>query len=154
VSAGPNPPAGRYLDSERVTPDGFIVLAPRLGYAGGEWAPYLRAGGLVTFGGQDSSTAFTPSGGTKSTATFSGGKSFNTVGWVAGGGVEWGLYGPWSIGVEYLRANLGTASSSSGRCAGTVAACEEFSGTMWEVVHGATTISTYTVSVKYYFGYW
>jgi opacity protein-like surface antigen len=153
TSNGPNPPAGTYLDSERVSPDGFIVLAPRIGYAGREWAPYLRAGALVALGGRDSAIAYTPSGARQSTAAFNGGRSFDTIGWAAGGGVEWGLYGPWSIGFEYMHANLGKESSSSARCAGTTAACEEFPGT-WEYVHGGTAFDTYRVSLKYYFGFW
>jgi outer membrane immunogenic protein len=154
TSNGPNPPAGTYLDSERSSPEGFILIAPRIGYAGREWAPYVRAGGLVAFGAQDSSTAYIPPGETQSTVGFNGGKNFNTIGWAAGGGIELGLHGPWSIGFEYMHANLGRGSSSSAGCAGTTAACEGFSGTTFENVHDAITFNTYRISLNYYFDYW
>jgi opacity protein-like surface antigen len=154
TSTGPNPPAGTYLDSERLSPEGLILIAPRVGYAGREWAPYLRAGGLVAFGGQDSSTAYIPPGGTQSTVGFNGGKSFNTIGWAAGGGIELGLHGPWSIAFEYMHANLGRGSSSSAGCAGTTTACEGFSGPTFENVHDAITINMYRIGVNYYFNFW
>lgn len=154
ASNGPSPPGGTYSTSERLSPDGLLILAPRVGYAGREWAPYLRAGGLVSFGGQDGSIAFKPSGGTQPTASFNGGKSFNTIGWVAGGGIEWGLNGPWSIGLEYLHASLGKGSSASGRCTGTTAACEGFSDIAFENLHTAFTFNMFSIAVKYYFDYW
>ena len=154
TSNGPNPPAGTYLDSERLSPDGFILVAPRIGYAGREWAPYVRLGGLIAFGRQDSSTAYIPSGATQSTLGFNGGRNFNTIGWAAGGGVELGLHGPWSLGFEYMHANLGKGSNSSVGCAGTTTMCEGFSGTAFENVHDAFAFNTYRISLNYYFDYW
>ncbi len=154
VSNGTSSPKGTYLDSERLSPDGFLMIAPRIGYAGREWAPYLRAGGLAAFGGRDSSVAYTPLGGTRSTASFTGGKSFDTIGWVAGGGIEWGLYGPWSLGFEYMHANLGKGSSASAGCAGTVVACKGFSGIALENLHNPFTVTLYRIAVNYYFDFW
>jgi len=147
-------PAGAYVASERLEPDGFVVLAPRMGYAGREWAPYIRAGALVAFGGQGASIAYTPPGKTPSGVAFNGGRSFDTIGWAAGGGVEWGLYGPWSIGIEYLHGNLGRGSSTSARCAGTAAACGAFAGITLNDVHDPVTFDTYRVGFNYYFNYW
>jgi opacity protein-like surface antigen len=146
--------AGTYFTSDRLNPAGFVILAPRIGYAGREWAPYLRAGGLVAFGGRDSSMAFKPVGQAQSTASFNGGKSFDTIGWVAGGGIDWGLYGPWSIGFEYLRASLGKGSSASASCAGIAAACEGFAGIAFENLHNAFTSDMFRIAVNYYFNYW
>lgn len=154
TSNGTSPPAGTYFTSDRLSPDGFLILAPRVGYAGRELAPYLRAGGLVAFGGRDSSIAYKPSGEAQPAASFNGGKSFDTIGWVAGGGIEWGLYGPWSIGFEYMHASLGKGSSASANCAGTAATCEGFSGIAFENLHSAFTSNMFRIAVNYYFNYW
>ncbi len=154
VSNGTSPPAGTYFTSEKLSPDGFLILGPRVGYAGREWAPYLRAGGLVALGGRESSIVYKPSGGTQPTASFNGGKSFDTIGWVTGGGIEWGLYGPWSIGFEYMHAILGKSSSASPGCAGTAATCEGFSGVAFDNLHNAFTFNIFRISVNYYFNYW
>jgi opacity protein-like surface antigen len=130
------------------------MIAPRIGYAGREWAPYLKAGGIAAFGGRDSSVTYTPLGGTRSTASFAGGKSFDAFGWVAGGGIEWGLYGPWSIGFEYTHANLGKGSSVSAGCAGTVVACTEFSGIAVENLHKPFTVNLFRFAANYYFDFW
>jgi opacity protein-like surface antigen len=152
LSNGSSPPAGAYATSERLSPDGFLILAPRLGYAGREWAPYLRAGGLVAFGGRDSSISYKPPGATGPTASFNGG--IDTFGWVAGGGVEWGLYGPWSIGLEYLHASLDTGRSGTASCSGTVAACQAFSGIAFENLHNAYSSNLFRIAVTYYIDYW
>lgn len=154
VSNGPFPPRGTYSTSERLSPDEFLIIAPRVGYAGREWAPYLRAGGLVAFGGRDGSIAYTPSGETRPTASFNGGKSFDTIGWVAGGGIECGLYGPWSAGLEYMHTRLGKGSSAMASCAGTAAACVGFSGIALENLHNGFTANMFRVALNYYFDYW
>jgi opacity protein-like surface antigen len=154
ASTGTSLPAGTYSTSERLSPDGFLILAPLIGYAGREFAPYVKAGGLVAFGGQDSSITYKPSGAAQPTASFDGAKSFNTIGWVAGGGMEWGLYGPWSIGFEYMHASLGKALSASAGCAVTAATCESFSGISLENSHTALTLNMFRVAVNYYFDYW
>jgi opacity protein-like surface antigen len=154
VSSGTLPPKGTYATSERLNPDGFLMLAPRIGYAGGEWAPYASAGGIVALGGHDSSVAYISSEGARSAVSFTGGKSFDAVGWVAGGGIEWGLYGPWSLGFEYMHASLGKGSSEVASCAGAAAACEGFSGIEFENLHNAFTFNIVRIEVNYYFDYW
>ena len=153
-STGSSPPAGKYSMSETLSPDGFLIIAPRMGYAGHEWMSYLSAGGLVAFGGRDGSIAYTPTGETRPAASFNGGKSFDTIGWVAGGGIEWGLYGPWSVGFEYLHASLGKGSSASAGCAGPAAACAGFSDIGFENLHNAMTFNLYRIDIDYYFDYW
>jgi opacity protein-like surface antigen len=113
----------------------------------------LRAGALVAFGGRDSSIAYKPSGKAPA-AAFNGEQSFDTIGWVAGGGIEWGLNGPWSIGFEYMRARLGKGSSASAGCAGTAAACEGFSGIAFENLHNALTYNVFRIAANYYFDFW
>lgn len=36
-------PNGTYVISDRVSPDGFAIIGPRIGYAFGNWLPYFRA---------------------------------------------------------------------------------------------------------------
>jgi opacity protein-like surface antigen len=152
VSNGALAPAGSYITAERLSPDGFLILAPRLGYAGREWAPYVRAGGLVAFGGRNSSIAYKPPGGTVPTASFDSG--IDSVGWVAGGGVERGLYGPWSVGFEYLHASIGAGRSGAAGCSGTATACQGFSSLAFENLHSAYTSNMFHIEVNYYFDYW
>jgi hypothetical protein len=62
------PPAGTYTFSGRQTPNGFAIIAPRVGYAGTLWLPYLRAGALIASGAHNSTLTFTPVGATTPTA--------------------------------------------------------------------------------------
>jgi outer membrane immunogenic protein len=153
-SGGTPAPAGTYFTSERLGPNGFLVLAPRVGYAGGEWAPYLRAGALIAPGGRDSTLTYTPPGTTQPTAAFKGGKGFNAIGPVAGGGIEWGLNGPWSIGLEYMHASLGKGTNSTATCTGTSAACAGLAGISFQNSHNAFTLNTFRLTANYYFSYW
>ena len=152
VSNGGLAPAGAYFTAERLSPDGFFILAPRLGYAGREWAPYLRAGGLVAFGGRDSAITYTPPGKTVPTTSFNSGIDIH--GWVAGGGFERGLYGPWSVGFEYLHASVAAGRSGAASCSGTVAGCRGFSSIAFENLHSAYTSNMFRIAVNYYFDYW
>ena len=93
-------PAGTYAFSGKLSPSNFIVIGPRIGYAGDLWLPYLRVGAIITTGSRDGTVNYTPTGGVKPTASFSGGEKFTTIGGVAGGGTEIGLNGAWSITAE------------------------------------------------------
>ena len=44
------------------------------------------------------------------------------VGWTVGVGLEYGILGPWSAKVEYLYANLGSASCRTAICSGDTTA--------------------------------
>jgi opacity protein-like surface antigen len=147
-------PAGTYTFSGRQTPNGFAIVTPRIGYGGDLWQPYLRAGALIAGGAHNSVLAFTPAGATKPTVTFDGARNFSSVGWVAGGGTEIGLNGPWSISLEYLHASLGRGSGVTAPCSGAAAACSAFSGILAANNHGAFTANLYRVGITYWFGYW
>jgi outer membrane immunogenic protein len=67
----------------------------RVGYAFDRWLPYITGG--VAYGHV---RATQPSGTSSTTRT----------GWVAGGGVEYGISRNWSAKLEYLHADLGTAT--------------------------------------------
>jgi len=152
--AGQTPPPGAYVFSGKLSPSGFGVIGPRIGYAGNEWLPYIRAGAIATFGSHNSSLSYTPTGATKPTVSFSGGNDFASTGWVAGGGAEWGLNGPWSITAEYLHANLGKGSRYTATCRGAAAACAAFSGISLDSIHNSFGSNVFRVGINYWFGYW
>ena len=75
----------------------------RLGYAYDRWLPYITGG--AAFGDIEFST---PAGG---------GQSIDKVGWTVGGGVEYAFAGSnWSTKLEYLYADLGTATCDATHC--------------------------------------
>jgi opacity protein-like surface antigen len=151
---GDAPPAGTYTFSGRQSPNGFAIAAPRVGYAGDLWQPFLRAGALIASGAHDTTLTFTPAGATKPTVSFGGARNFSSVGWVAGGGTEIGLNGPWSISLEYLHLSLGKGSQSNAICSGSAVACSAFSGIVIANSHDPFTANLYRVGVTYWFGYW
>lgn len=152
--SGAVPPPGTYAFSSKQSPSGFVVVGPRIGYAGDTWLPYLRVGGILAAGSHDSTLTYTATGTTKPTASFGGSKDFSTVGWAAGGGFELGLNGPWSITAEYLHANLGKGSNSTSTCSGTAAECAAFSGISLYNAHEGFTANIFRVGITYWFGYW
>lgn len=153
-AAGPEPPAGTYSFSAEQDPSGFLLIAPRLGYAAGPFLPYLKAGALVPFGARDSALFYTPEGAATSRASFSGTKSFSSAGWVAGAGIELGLNGAWTVRAEYLRASLGGASSALSGCSGAAAACAPLAGLSLENDHGSDTAHLVRIGFTYYFDFW
>lgn len=150
---GAVPPPGTYVFSGKLSPSGFGVIGPRIGYAGDHWLPYLRLGTIITGGSHNSTLSYTPTGTTKPTASFSGGKNFTSTGWVAGGGVELVLSGPWSISAEYLHANLGNGSNSATTCSGTASACAAFSGVSLDSIHNSFTANMFRIGINYWFWY-
>ena len=130
------------------------IISARFGYAGNEWQPYLRAGGVLAGGSQNASITYVPEAGTRSTAAFVGGRSFSSTGWAAGGGVDVGLHGPWSISAEYLRVQLGKGSSSTASCSGSAANCAAFTGISLDNSHKAFSANLVRISINYWFDYW
>ncbi len=146
-------PPGSYTFSGKLSPNGFGIIGPRIGYAGDRWLPYARVGALITGGSHNSTLSYTPTGTARPTATFSGGKNFTSTGWAAGGGVELVLNGPWSIGAEYLHASLGSGSNSTTTCTGSAAACAAFSGFSLDSIHNSFTANVFRITVNYWFWY-
>jgi outer membrane immunogenic protein len=146
-------PPGTYTFSGKLSPSGFAVIGPRIGYAGDHWLPYLRVGTIITGGSHNSTLSYTPAGTSKPTASFSGGKNFTSTGWVAGGGVELILSGPWSISAEYLHVNLGKGSNSTTTCTGTASACAAFSGVSLDSIHNSFTANMFRIGINYWFWY-
>ena len=111
----------------------------RLGYALGNFLPYISAG--IAYGELTSSLLSTnsfgysySSGGFLSGAVTSGNNSTTQAGWALGGGAEYKLADAWSIKGEYLYTSLGgiTRNDTTIGTAGTVA-------------FGQTSTSTYAL---------
>jgi opacity protein-like surface antigen len=147
-------PAGTYIFSGRRNPDLLGMFTARIGYAGRQWFPYLKGGGIIAGGSQSDTLAYVPEGTTKGAASFNGSKSFASAGWVAGAGAEFGLYGSWSIAAEYLHASLGKGSNSTASCAGTTANCAAFANASLQNGHGGFEANLIRVTVNYWFDYW
>jgi len=151
---GDAPPPGTYSFFGKSSPSPFAIIAPRIGYAGRQWLPYVTGGVLLTTGSSDAMVNYIPVGSTKPTAAFSGGKSYASSGWVAGGGVEYGLNGPWSITAEYLHMELGKGSNATATCSGTAAACTAFSAISFDNVHTGFSANMFRIGINYWFSYW
>ena len=151
---GQAPPPGTYSFSGKLSPSDFAVIGGRIGYGGNLIFPYLRAGGVVTSGSKSSTLNYIPAGTTAPSASFSGGKNFNSTGWAAGGGAEIGLNGAWSISAEYLRISLGKDSTSTTTCAGAAAACAAFAGVSLDNGHSSFTANVFRIGINYWFNYW
>ena len=151
--AGNVPPPGTYAFSGKLTPTSFSLIGPRIGYAGDRWMPYLRFGAIITVGSGDSAVSYVATGTAKPTVSFSGGRNPAAAGWVAGGGAELVLSGPWSISAEYLHASLDNGSKSVATCAGTASACAAFDGISLDSARNGFTANLFRIGVNYWFGY-
>jgi len=154
ISSGEGAPAGTYTASGRLTPGNFGIVSARIGYGGTTWFPYVRGGALITGGSHEDGLSYTPPGAAKPTATFGGGKNYDSIGWVAGGGAEWGFNGPFSISLEFLHASLGKGSSGAAGCTGAAATCAEFSAIALQSSRDAFNFNIVRVGLTYWFGYW
>jgi outer membrane immunogenic protein len=151
---GAVPPPGTYTFSGKNTPSGFAVIGPRIGYGILQFMSYFEAGAVITDGSHNSTLSYTPAGTKTPTSSFSGGKSYASTGWAAGGGFEYGLNGPWSISAEYLYISLGKGSASAATCSGAGTACAAFTGISFDSTHGSFTANTFRIGINYWFGYW
>jgi outer membrane immunogenic protein len=150
---GAEPPAGIYTLSGKLSPKDFAIIGGRIGYGGNLIFPYIRAGAVVT-SSESSTLAYTPTGTATPTASFGGGKNFNSSGWAAGAGAEIGLNGAWSLSAEYLHMSLGGGSNSTTTCAGATGACSLFASVSLENTHNAFTANIIRVGINYWFNYW
>jgi outer membrane immunogenic protein len=142
------PPAGTYTFSGKLSPDGFAMLGPRIGYAMGDWLPFFRVGSVFTSGSHNSTASFTDASGT---STFSAGKNFKANGYGLGGGVEYMLAESWSFRTEYNYIALGKGSTSQAFCTGSAATCARFLNTSLESLSNKFTASIVRVGISYKF---
>jgi outer membrane immunogenic protein len=147
-------PQGKYSVSIRDAPSEFAIIGPRIGYAANPWLAYLRVGAILSAGAHNSELFYTPTGAARPAASFSAGRDFSTSGWGAGGGTELGLYGAWSLTVEYLHANLGKGSDSSEPCNGPAAVCSAFLGLSLGAAHEGFSANIFHVGITYWISFW
>ena len=83
--------------------DWLGTVRGRLGYAFDHFLPYVTGGGAF--------------GNIKTNKTGVGSADESRAGWTIGGGVEYGLGGPWSLKAEYLYVDLGDGGSIGGSTA-------------------------------------
>jgi outer membrane immunogenic protein len=146
---GPTPPPdGTYTFSGKLSPNGFALLGPRIGYAIDNWLPFFRIGGVFTSGSHNSTASFTDANGT---ATFAGGKNFKANGFGLGFGTEYMLADSWSFRAEYNYISLGKGSTSQVSCTGSAATCATFANTELESLHNKFTASIVRVGINYKF---
>jgi outer membrane immunogenic protein len=146
---GPTPPPdGTYTFSGKLSPNGFALLGPRIGYAVDNWLPFFRVGGVFTSGSHNSTATFTDASGT---ATFAGGKNFKANGFGVGFGAEYLLPDSWSLRMEYNYISLGKGSTSQISCTGSAATCTAFANTTLESLSNKFTASIVRVGINYKF---
>ncbi len=78
------------------------TVRARVGYAFDRLMPYVTGGGAF--------------GTVKMTPTTGGSDSALKIGWAAGAGIEYAYKGPWSVKLEYLYTDLGTATCGASTC--------------------------------------
>jgi outer membrane immunogenic protein len=145
-------PDGTYSFNGKLTPDGVFIVGPRVGYAVGNWLPYVRVGGVFTSGSHDVMANYTPPGGSSPTATFNGGKNTSSHGFGISAGAEYKLAQQWSLKAEYTYIKLGKNDrNSTTSCTGTPAACDAFAEATIDSIHNSFTASILRVGVNYAF---
>jgi outer membrane immunogenic protein len=101
-----------YALTERASTNWLITLRGRIGYTVTPYLMLYGTGGLALtdfrFASGYSDNAISP--GLYTGGTGFGARSEVKAGWVAGGGGEWLLDGPWSIKAEYLYLDFGSMS--------------------------------------------
>lgn len=109
------PPNANITQTNQSNVDWFGTVRGRVGFAANNWLFY-GTGGLA-YGKAESTLTFNCFGCGPPTVWAGSGSSTKT-GWAAGAGIEVGLTPNWTVGVEYLRVDLGSiatvASFSSG----------------------------------------
>jgi outer membrane protein OmpA-like peptidoglycan-associated protein len=152
-------PAGTAAFSGKVSPNGFAILGPRIGYAMGNALPYIRAGGVYAGGSRSTSATYTAAGDASPDAFFSGSKNFKSSGFGAGAGMDYLLSDNWFLRAEYTFIKLGKGTTSSAQCtsAGTAAGaaiCGQFGSNALELdnIHNSFTANIVRVGVNYKFG--
>ncbi len=142
------PPNGTYTFSGKASPDGFLILGPRVGYVIDQWLPYVRLGGVFTSGSRHMTATFTDSSGT---ASFQGGKDYSSSGFGAGLGVEYAMVDQWSLRAEYTYVNLGKGDNDVTSCTGSATTCARFGNLQLDNIHNSLTASLFRVGINYRF---
>jgi len=132
------------------SPNGIILLGPRVGYAVDNWLPYIKVGGAFTSGSHNSTSTFSD-GATGQTASFSGGKNFKANGIGASIGSDFLIADQLFFRVEYTYVNLGKGSTTVTQCTGSAAICNQFQLLQLNNIHNSFTASLFRVGLNYQF---
>jgi len=143
----------------KVSPNGFAILGPRIGYAVGNALPYIRAGGVYAGGSRNTTTSYTSAGDASPDAYFSGSKNFKSSGFGAGAGMDYLLSDNWFLRAEYTFIKLGKGTTSAAQCtsAGTAAGaaiCDQFGASSLQLdsIHNSFTANIVRIGINYKFG--
>jgi outer membrane protein OmpA-like peptidoglycan-associated protein len=152
-------PGGTAAFSGKVSPDGFAILGPKIGYAFGNLLPYVRAGGVYAGGSRTTTATYTAAGDSTPDAYFSGSKNFKSSGFGAGAGFDYLLSDNWFLRAEYTYIKLGKGTNDVTQCttAGTAAGaaiCDQFGTDALELnnIHNSFTANIARFGVNYKFG--
>jgi opacity protein-like surface antigen len=148
----PSSPSGSYTFAGHLQPTAVAALSTKVGLAGREWNAYLRAGPAAALGARNGRVSYVPAGSTKPSASFEATDAYERFGWLAGAGLELGLYGSWSIGVEYTRWVFG-GSKSAAPCTGTGGGCNLFPQATLESSSAGFKTGALLIGLSYYFDY-
>jgi outer membrane immunogenic protein len=149
-------PAGTYNFSGKVSPNGFGILGPRIGYAVDNFLPYFRVGGVFTGGSRNSNATFTAAGNTSGVpdAVFSGGKNFKSSGFGVGVGLDVMVADSLFVRGEFTHVSLGKGTNEATSCspAGS-AACSFFGSDAFELnnIHNSFSANIFRVGLNYKF---
>jgi outer membrane immunogenic protein len=97
LSRAMTPPPGSFAASNKL--DAFGTVRGRLGYAFGNFMPYVTGGFAA---GRNTFTFTAPLAGLTAS------DSAIQTGWTAGAGLEYGVSGGWTVRAEYLHVDLGS----------------------------------------------
>jgi len=139
---------GTLTTSLRGSPNGLLIVGPRVGYAVDNWLPYFRVGGVFTSGSHNSTATFTDANGT---ASWSGGKNYKNNGFGAGFGSDVMIADQLFFRAEYNYISLGKGSADVTQCTGTAATCAEFSNLQLSNFHNKFTANLFRVGLAYKF---
>jgi outer membrane immunogenic protein len=95
-----------------VQSDWLFTARPRIGWAVQDWLIYATGG--LAVGEVNGNFSFSDN---FAAASESASLLVTKTGWTAGTGVEYGALGPWTVKLEYLHVDLGTASVNSSNLA-------------------------------------
>jgi opacity protein-like surface antigen len=156
-AGSPALPAGTYTASGKISPNGILLLGPRVGYAVDEWLPWVRIGGAFTSGSHDAQLCYTPAASVNLTAgCTTGSKNVQNHGFNFGLGVDYGVQGPWSVVAEYNYVKLSKGSNSDVNCTSTAglkgsALCAQYGQFDLSNIHNSFTMNMFRVGVHYGF---
>jgi outer membrane immunogenic protein len=142
------PPDGTYSFSGKVSPNGFALLGPRIGYSFDSWLPYVKVGGVFTGGSHTSTGSFTDATGT---ASFTGGKNFKSNGFGASIGTDYMIAEKMFFRAEFTHVNLGKGTNTTTTCTGTTATCAEFAAISLDNIHNSFTANILRVGINFQF---